>query len=77
MEKLQEAISSDINARLLGQTVEILVEGRKRGKLWGRTRTGKLVYFEDSTDRTGQLVCVEIERTGPWSLQGQVDVEFR
>jgi len=71
VEQLQEKISTEINAQLLGQTVEILVEGRKKGKLWGRTRTGKLVFFEDSAERTGQLVYIEIKRTGPWSLQGR------
>ena len=29
----------------MGQTLETLVEGRKRGKWQGRTRTDKLVFF--------------------------------
>ena len=70
VEELQKEIASEINARLLGQTVEILVEGEKKGRWWGRTRTGKLVFFDDDADRLGQLVEVEVERTSPWSLQG-------
>jgi tRNA-2-methylthio-N6-dimethylallyladenosine synthase len=70
VEELQKEIASEINARLLGQTVEILVEGEKKGRWWGRTRTGKLVFFDDDPDRLGQLVEVEVERTSPWSLQG-------
>jgi tRNA-2-methylthio-N6-dimethylallyladenosine synthase len=70
IEKLQERIQSEINSRLLGQTVEILVEGRKRGKWYGRTRTDKLVFFPNSQDCTGQIKNIVINKTSPWSLQG-------
>ncbi|MCK4697515.1 MAG: MiaB/RimO family radical SAM methylthiotransferase, partial [Dehalococcoidia bacterium] len=70
IEMLQEGIATEINRKLLGQTVEVLVEGRKKGKWWGRTRTDKLVFFEDEADRMGQLVEVKLEKTSPWSLQG-------
>ncbi len=73
VDRLQEQIVGEINARLLGQTVEVLVEGRHKGKWRGRTRTNKLVFFKvDSQDRTGHLVRVRITRTGPWSMQGLV-----
>jgi len=42
---LQERIVADINHRLLGQRVEILVEEEHKGKWKGRTRTNKLVFF--------------------------------
>jgi tRNA-2-methylthio-N6-dimethylallyladenosine synthase len=73
VDDLQERIVGEINAELLGETVEILVEERHRGKWRGRTRTNKLV-FVDVTDRdlTGRLVHVEIQRTGPWSMQGEL-----
>lgn len=75
---LQERILAEINHRLLGQTVEILVEGKQKGKWKGRTRTNKLVFFEDTTSSQaltpggwrGQLVEVKITWTGPWSMQG-------
>jgi tRNA-2-methylthio-N6-dimethylallyladenosine synthase len=70
VERLQETIASEINAQLLGLNVEVLVEGIKKGKWWGRTRTGKLVFFEDDSNHLGQLVDVEVGKTGPWSLQG-------
>ena len=73
LEALQERIVSEINGGLEGKTVEVLVEGRKKGKWWGRTRSDKLVFFEDATDRIGQLVDVRIESTSPWSLQGEID----
>jgi tRNA-2-methylthio-N6-dimethylallyladenosine synthase len=73
VDQLQERIVGEINAKLSGQTVEILVEERHKGKWRGRTRTNKLVFFDvDGTDWTGQLVRVRITRTGPWSMQGTV-----
>ena len=74
VDDLQERIVAEINDRLLDQTVEVLVEGRHKGKWRGRTRTNKLVFFDvDGQDRTGQLVPVRITRTGPWSMQGEAD----
>jgi tRNA-2-methylthio-N6-dimethylallyladenosine synthase len=72
IEVLQERIASEINRKLLGQTVEILVEGRKKGKWLGRTRTNKLVFFGDEGDHLGKLVRVEIEKTSPWAFQGSL-----
>ncbi|MFW6126253.1 MAG: tRNA (N6-isopentenyl adenosine(37)-C2)-methylthiotransferase MiaB [Chloroflexota bacterium] len=72
IEQLQEGIAREINARLIGTKVEVLVEGRRNGKWWGRTRGDKLVFFEDDANRVGQLVTLTVERTGPWSLQGRV-----
>lgn len=70
--ELQEQIVAEINGTLLGQTMEVLVEEKQRGRWRGRTRTNKLVFFEDDsdTDWRGQLVDVEISWTGPWSLRG-------
>jgi tRNA-2-methylthio-N6-dimethylallyladenosine synthase len=70
VEELQGNIASEINARLLGHTPEVLVEGKKKGKWYGRTRTDKLVFFESDADCLGQLVNVQIKKTSPWALQG-------
>ncbi|MGD2040103.1 MAG: tRNA (N6-isopentenyl adenosine(37)-C2)-methylthiotransferase MiaB [Anaerolineae bacterium] len=73
IDDLQERIVSEINAQYLGQTVEVLVEERHKGKWRGRTRTNKLVFFEiGSKDWRGQLVPVQIVWTGAWSMQGRV-----
>jgi len=74
VEQLQEKIAAEINARLLGRTVEVLVEGRKGGKWWGRTRSDKLVFFNDQSNFLGQLVKIKVEKTSPWSLQGNVEL---
>jgi tRNA-2-methylthio-N6-dimethylallyladenosine synthase len=67
-----ERISGVINQRYQDQTVEVLVEDRYKGKWRGRTRTNKLVFFDDQADRRGQLVQVKIDKTGPWSMIGQL-----
>jgi len=71
IEELQTRIASEINSQLQGQQVEVLVEGRKGGKWFGRTRSNKLVFFEDAGDWQGQLTMLDIERTSPWSLTGR------
>ncbi len=73
IEQLQEGIAAEINARLLGKTVEVLVGGREKGKWQGRTRTDKLVFFSANSDCSGQLMKIRIEKTSPWSLQGKVE----
>jgi tRNA-2-methylthio-N6-dimethylallyladenosine synthase len=74
IEDLQERIVNEINAHYLSQTVEVLVEGEHKGKWRGRTRTNKLVFFEDGrSDWRGKLANVTITWTGPWSMQGTVN----
>ena len=73
IEQLQESIATEINARLSGRTVEVLAEGKKKGKWQGRTRSGKLVFFSDTGNYRGQLMKIRIEKTSPWSLQGKVE----
>jgi tRNA-2-methylthio-N6-dimethylallyladenosine synthase len=70
VEELQGKIASEINARLLGHTLEVLVEGKKKGKWYGRTRTDKLVFFENDADCLSHLISIEVKKTSPWALQG-------
>ena len=72
LEDLQQGILTEINSALLGQEVDILVEGRRDGKWHGRTRTDKLVFFQSEDEYLGQLVNLNITKTGPWSLQGKL-----
>jgi tRNA-2-methylthio-N6-dimethylallyladenosine synthase len=71
IEALQEGICAEINARTLGQTVEVLVEELHKGKWRGRTRQNKLVFVESDLPLRGRLIDVEITWTGPWSMQGR------
>ncbi len=54
LEQLQEQIATSTNARLLGQQVEVLVEGEHKGKWRGRTTGNKLVFFADSASWIGR-----------------------
>jgi tRNA-2-methylthio-N6-dimethylallyladenosine synthase len=72
LEQLQERMATAINARLLNQTLEVLVEGESKGKWRGRAGTNKLVFFTHPDDWTGHLARVHITQTSPWSLQGTV-----
>jgi len=72
IEELQAAIANEINSQLQGKQVEVLVEGRKKGRWFGRSRSNKLVFFEDVDDWLGKLVRIQIEKTSPWSLGGGV-----
>jgi tRNA-2-methylthio-N6-dimethylallyladenosine synthase len=73
IDDLQAEVVGAINARFLGQTVEILVEDKNKNRWKGRTRTNKLVFFEDdSREWKAQLARVQIEWTGPWSMIGKV-----
>ena len=70
IEKLQEKISAGINTGLKSKTVEVLVEGKKRDKWWGRTCSDKIVFFSSPENCFGRLIRVNIDKTGPWSLAG-------
>ncbi len=74
LEQLQEQVCTEINARLLGETVELLIEGKHKSKWRGRTRQNKLVFVnvdDRSGDLRGRLVEAQITWTGPWSMQGR------
>ncbi len=72
IEELQEDIAGGINQRLLGETVEALIEEKHKGKWKGRTRTHRLVFFRDDGDWRGKLAQVKITWAGPWSMQGEL-----
>jgi tRNA-2-methylthio-N6-dimethylallyladenosine synthase len=72
IDRLQEKIQAENNANLRGETVEILVEGKKKDKWYGRTRTDKLAFFRSDREQRGKLVNVKIEKTSAWSLQGMI-----
>ena len=70
VDAVQERILTEKNSRLLGETVQVLVDGVKRGRWQGRTRNDKLVFSEDVAGHLGELIDVRVTGTSPWSLQG-------
>ncbi len=72
----QNFISRQVNDKLLGKRVEVLVEGENKdnnSQLVGRTSTNKLVHFPGNIDLTGQIIELEITGTQTWSLIGTRD----
>jgi tRNA-2-methylthio-N6-dimethylallyladenosine synthase len=72
LEEQHERISGEINARYLGETVEVLFEEEVRGRWKGRTPTNKLVFAESERDLRGRVETVTITWAGPWSMQGRL-----
>ncbi|HKX16801.1 MAG TPA: tRNA (N6-isopentenyl adenosine(37)-C2)-methylthiotransferase MiaB [bacterium] len=72
LNRMQERIAAEINARLVGGAEDVLVEepGRKGGML-GRTRTNKIVTFDGDAGLIGRTVSVEILEAGSWVLRGR------
>lgn len=78
VDEFQREIQSKNNAKLIGAKFDVLVEGRKRDKLHGRSRSDKLIYLNVLVDRgnleplPGQIVQVEIKDSSPWSLESEL-----
>jgi tRNA-2-methylthio-N6-dimethylallyladenosine synthase len=72
LEEMQEGIAAEINARYLGETVEVLFEEQVRGRWKGRTPTNKLVFVEGEGDLRGQTLPAQVTWTGPWSMQARL-----
>jgi tRNA-2-methylthio-N6-dimethylallyladenosine synthase len=72
LDALQSMVVGEINRRLVGTTVEVLVEDAHKGNWRGRTRTNKLVFFRDPANWRGRLCPVQITWAGPWSMIGTV-----
>jgi tRNA-2-methylthio-N6-dimethylallyladenosine synthase len=71
VEDVQQRIACEINSSMIGKTIEVLVDSKKKGKWQGRTRGDKLVFFPGQGDLVGQLVAVQVERASPFALQGR------
>jgi tRNA-2-methylthio-N6-dimethylallyladenosine synthase len=76
VEALQAKIAGEINSRLVDKAVQVLVEGKKGRKWYGRTRSNKLVFFESGGNCLGQLLDVTITKASPWALQGEIKDEL-
>ena len=72
LEELQEKIVGEINARYLGEKVEVLFEDKAKGRWRGRTPTNKLVFVETEDDLRGKVVPVTVTWSGPWSMQARI-----
>ena len=73
LQALQREIQSGLNARLVGRTVDVLVDAgsrRRDTELSGRTSTNVVVNLPGPLSWVGRLVPVRVERAGPHSVWG-------
>jgi tRNA-2-methylthio-N6-dimethylallyladenosine synthase len=71
--EVANAVAAQRYEALVGQTMQILVEGtskRNPARMTGRTRCNRIVVFEGSARHRGQLMDVRITRTGSFTLYG-------
>ena len=73
---LQRRISSEINKKLEGEILEVLVDKKSikniSGQLSGRTKTNKTVVFNGEDKLVGQLIKVKILESDTWTLYGEL-----
>ena len=69
VDSVQEDILRHINSELVGNELEVLVEGQKNGRWQSRTRTDKIVFFDHDKVKIGDVVSVTVESSTAWSLQ--------
>jgi tRNA-2-methylthio-N6-dimethylallyladenosine synthase len=69
VENLQSRISAEINSKLIGHILPVLVEGKKNDTWYGRTTSNKLVFIQSNTELLGRIVWAEIIRSTAWSSQ--------
>ena len=69
VDSVQEDILRHINSELVGNELEVLVEGQKNGRWQSRTRTDKIVFFDHDKVKIGDVVNVTVESSTAWSLQ--------
>jgi tRNA-2-methylthio-N6-dimethylallyladenosine synthase len=70
----QRQIQIERNAKLVGETFEVLVDGRhaSRGQWTGRTTSNRILNFTSSSENIlGEYVQVRVTRAGPNSLVGE------
>jgi tRNA-2-methylthio-N6-dimethylallyladenosine synthase len=71
--ELQNQIGKEESAKLVGQTFEVLVESlssRSDQRVTGKTRGGRVVDFEGSSELIGSFVKVRIEAARNFTLSG-------
>jgi len=74
LQALQRDIQSELNAALIGRTVDVLVDAasrRRATELSGRTSGNVVVNVPGPSDWIGRTVPVRIERAGPHSVWGR------
>jgi len=80
LNKIQQRISLEENERLVGNLLEVMVEGPSKNNpelQTGRTRTNKLVHFTGPASLTGTIIPICITEARTWNLFGEMEGEPR
>jgi tRNA-2-methylthio-N6-dimethylallyladenosine synthase len=75
LQALQREIQSELNGRMVGQTVDVLVDAASRRRdeeLSGRTGTNVVVNLPGPAAWIGRTLPIHIERAGPHSVWGRM-----
>jgi tRNA-2-methylthio-N6-dimethylallyladenosine synthase len=75
LQALQREIQFGLNARMVGQTFDVLVDAasrRREVELSGRTSTNVPVNLPGPAEWIGRTLPVRVERAGPHSVWGQI-----
>src|SRR5947199_1769693 len=76
LQALQREIQRELNERLVGQEVEVLIDAasrRRETELSGRTSGNVVVNLPGPAEWIGATVGVRVERAGPHSVWGRAD----
>jgi tRNA-2-methylthio-N6-dimethylallyladenosine synthase len=74
LQALQRTIQSELNQRLVGQDVEVLIDAASRRRdceVSGRTSQNVVVNLPGTSSAIGQFATVRVERAGPHSVWGR------
>ncbi|HEY0868436.1 MAG TPA: tRNA (N6-isopentenyl adenosine(37)-C2)-methylthiotransferase MiaB [Fimbriimonas sp.] len=72
---MQNEITCEVNAGMVGRTVEVLVEGtspKNPKRLQGYTRDFRMVHFPGSPERAGRLAAVKVVGSHQWGVTGEL-----
>ena len=78
LQALQRDIQTGLNQRLMGRTVDVLVDAasrRRETELSGRTSTNVVVNLPGPAEWIGRTLPVRVERAGPHSVWGRALVD--
>ncbi len=71
LNKILSQTALEINKKLVGKTLDVLVDKKGKGGVWlGKTRTFKVVKFKSNMNLLGEFVKIKINKAGSFGLDG-------
>lgn len=61
------------NIKLVGKKLEVLIDGQKKNKIYGRTTGFKIVeILSNDAVKVGEFINIEVTSATPWKLRGKI-----